>query len=90
MDIIFIRANDCADKPPNLDSLVHTLKGQITSKWYQFGVALGVPQTTLEQLMNHCNSEQDSLIELLDYWLQHHPNQPTWQEVTAAQKQIEL
>lgn len=62
------------------------LKGQITSKWYQFGVALGIPQTTLEQLTNY--NEEDSLIELLDYWLKHHPNQPTWQEINNAQEKM--
>jgi hypothetical protein len=76
-----------ADCPPNLNSLLqHLLHGQVTSKWYQFGLALGVPKEILNQLTDY--SEEDSLVELLDYWLKHHPNQPTWQEVSNAQDKI--
>ena len=34
-------------------------------------------------------SEDGCLVEVLDYWLKHHPGKPTWQEVTDAQKTIE-
>ena len=58
----------------------------MTSKWHQFGLTLGVPRKILDQLTDY--SEEDSLIEVLDYWLKHHPNQPTWQEVVDAQDKI--
>ena len=34
-------------------------------------------------------SEEDCLVEVLDYWLKHHPGKPTWQEITDAQKKVE-
>ena len=34
-------------------------------------------------------SEEDCLVEVLDYWLKNHPSKPTWQEITDAQKKIE-
>ena len=71
-----------------MNSLLIFLKGQVTSKWYQFGLALGVPRNMLDQLTDY--SEEDSLVELLDYWLKHHPNQPTWQEVSNAQNKINI
>ena len=78
---------DILDEPPTLSSLLHELQGQTTSQWYQFGLALGVPKEILEQLTNY--SEEDCIVELLDYWLRHHPGQPTWQEVADAQKHAE-
>ena len=78
--------NIYADHPPDLNSLLHTLKGKISSNWYNFGLALGVPKAILDQLLDY--SEEDSLIEVLDYWLSHHPQQPTWQEVANAQDKI--
>ena len=72
--------------PLDLNSLLHKLQGQVTSQWYQFGLAIGVPINILEQFNHH--SEEDCLVEVLDYWLRHHPDQPTWQEVTEAQRTI--
>lgn len=63
------------------------LKGQaISSKWYHFGIALGVPKKILDQLTDY--SKEDSLVEVLDYWLTHHPQQPTWKEISDAQNKI--
>ena len=75
-----------SDYPLNLNSLLHMLQGQMTSKWYLFGLALGVPKMILDQLTDY--SEEDSLVEVLDYWLTHHPQKPTWQEITDAQKKL--
>ena len=72
------------ETPLNLNSLIHKLQGQVNTQWYQFGLAIGVPQEILEQL-NHY-SEYDCVVEVLDYWLKHHPGQPTWQEVADAQR----
>lgn len=75
------------DHPPELNSLLKILKRrEITSKWYQFGSALGVPKKILDQLTDY--SEEDCLVELLDYWLKNHPQQPTWKEITDAQNKI--
>ena len=70
----------------NLNNLVYTLRGQISSKWYSFGLTLGVPKEMLNQLKHH--SDEEYLIEVLDYWLRHHLGKPTWQEVMEAKMRV--
>ena len=67
-------------------SLVHALQGQISSQWYSFGLAIGVPKQILNQLKHY--SDEECLVEVLDYWLKHHPGKPTWQEVVEAKNRI--
>ena len=50
--------------------------------WLQFGEALGVCKEITEQLVGY--SEKDALVEVVDYWLKHHPGQPTWREIHNA------
>ena len=76
------------ETPLNLNSLIHKLQGQVNTQWYQFGLAIGVPEEILGQL-NHY-SECDRVVEVLDYWLRNHPGQPTWQEVADAQRKTEV
>lgn len=66
----------------NLDSLVLNLQGRVSSQWYQFGSALGVPEKILNQLVGY--SDKDALVEVLDYWLKHHSYQPSWSEIRDA------
>lgn len=68
----------------NLDSLVLNLQGRVSSHWYQFGSALGVPEKILNQLVGY--SDKDALVEVLDYWLGHHSYQPSWNEIRDAVK----
>lgn len=75
-----------SNKPPDLNSLLYLLKGQMTTRWYEFGVAIKIPMPFLNQLIDQ--PEENRLIELLDYWLRHHPDQPTWQEIMDAQNKI--
>ena len=70
----------------DLNSLLHTLRDQAKTQWYLFGLAFGVPQNILKQLEDY--PESQCLIEVLDYWLRHHSGQPTWKEVTEAQKKV--
>ena len=74
------------NKPPDLNSLLYVLKGQMTTRWYQFGLAIGIPIPFLKQLIDQ--PEENRLVELLDYWLRHHSDQPTWQEIMDAQNKI--
>ena len=71
-----------------LSNLIQKLKGQITTQWYPFGLELGVSKDILDQLDSY--SDEDRTVEILDYWLRHHPGKPTWQEVAEAKKQAEL
>ena len=70
----------------NLDSLLIQLQSKITSKWYEFGEAIGIGKEILNKYMQ-CPPEQ-SIIEVCDYWLRNHTGQPTWKEVATALKQI--
>ena len=71
-----------------MSTLLQQLKGQTTNQWYQFGLELGVPKDILDQLNNY--SDEDRTVEILDYWMRHHPGKPTWQEVDEAKKQADL
>ena len=76
-----------ADKTVNLDSLLIQLQLQVTPKWHQFGVAIGIPDEILEQYSNYPADER--LMEVLDYWLKNDRN-PTWKDVAKVLKDIEL
>ena len=54
-----------------LDGLLMSLQGQVSSHWYQFGMALGVQEEIMKRLADY--SEKDALVELLDNWLKNHP-----------------
>ena len=71
----------------NLESLLVFLRGRVTFQWYKFGLALGVPSNVLEKFVKD-SEEEKSLVEVLEYWLKHHPTQPTWQEVAIALRDI--
>ena len=62
------------------------LQDQVSSRWYELGEALGVPEKILKQLFDY--SEKDALVELLDYWMKNHSGQPMWQEIADALKKI--
>ena len=70
----------------DLNSLVYTLREQFSSKWYSFGLAIGVPKEILNQLKHY--SDEECLIEVLNYWLRHHPGKPTWQEIVDAKMRV--
>ena len=70
------------DEYLDLESLLTKLQGKIKNQWYHFGLAIGVPNNALDQLYSH--SEDDCLVEVLDYWLKNHPDQPTWKELADA------
>ena len=72
--------------PLDLNSLQEKLQGQVSKQWYQFGLSLGIPMDVLEGF--NLYSEEDCLVEVLDYWLKNHPSKPTWQEITDAQRKI--
>ena len=49
-------------------------------------MAIGVPRRVLNQIENY--SDESRLAEVLDYWLKHHPGQPSWREIIDAQRKI--
>ena len=48
---------------------------------------MGHPKEMLGQLSDYSN--EDCLVEILDYWLKHHPDQPTWKEVADALEEMQ-
>ena len=70
-----------------LNNLLTRLQGRVSSHWYQFGSALGVPKDILEELSDYL--DEDALVEILDYWLRN-CHQPSWQEVANVVKKAEL
>ena len=82
--------NYYTDQHIDLDHLLIKLGDQFKLQWYLYGLAIGVSQEFLNQLKDYSNSEKDCLTEVLDYWLHHHPDKPSWQEVFEAQKKLEF
>lgn len=76
------------DSLMNLDSLLIQIKQEATQVWYPLGEAFGIEKKILDKF-NTCSPEQ-SIIEMLDYWLRNHPGQPTWKEVAEALRNIHL
>ena len=73
----------------NLDNLLIQLQAQLSSKWYQFGLSIGIQKETLNTFAEKCTPE-DCIVEMLDFWLRHHKGQPTWKEIAEALKAIDL
>ena len=72
----------------NLDSLLIQLKPEVTSKWEQFASVVGLSQEVIIDLSN-CGPDE-RMVEMLDYWLRHHPSKPTWREVAQILEELHL
>ena len=72
----------------NLDLLLFLLKEEMTPRWYEFGLVVGVPKDVMDGYLGYPSDQ--CLIELLDYWLRHHPGQLTWREVAQALREMKL
>ena len=71
----------------DLESLLAKLQGRVSTRWFQFGLAIGIPKEILEQLRGY--PKEQCLVELLDYWLRYHPDRPTWKELADAIEDIQ-
>ena len=72
----------------DLDSLLIVLKEELTPKWYEFGLVVGVPQELMDSYSGYPSDQ--CLTEVLDYWLRHHAGTMKWAEVANALKAVEL
>ena len=72
----------------SLDSLLIQLQAEVTSKWYQFGEAVGVDKETLDKYTEY--PDDQCIVEVLDFWLRNHTGQPTWREVADVLRGIDL
>ena len=64
------------------------IRRQITPKWYQFGLAVGINKETLDELSNF--PPEECIVEMLDLWLRNSQTPVTWRDVANALKQIGL
>ena len=67
------------------------IRSHVTSKWQQFGVAVGLSKDQLEKYAGY--PEEECIVEVVDYWLRNHPltiTKPTWMDVAKALREIEL
>ena len=87
-NIIIICCATIIDRPVNLNSLLLRLKGDLTSHWHVFGLAIGIPKHILVELKSYPSEQR--LVEVLDYWLKHSHGQPTWQQVLEAQEKVKF
>ena len=78
----------CAGNRCNLDTLLIHLRSQVTSKWYELGVAIGMDRVTLNKYSKYPSEE--CIIEVLDYWLRSHEYELTWGKVADILEQIDL
>lgn len=46
-----------------------------------------MPHEVLDSLKEY--REEQCLVEVLDYWLRHHPKQPTWKDLSDALQYID-
>lgn len=72
----------------SLDNLLIQLRSEVTPYWYQFGTVIGVNEETLKEYSSY--PPEECIVEVLDYWLIHHPSKPTWKDVAIVLKEIKL
>ena len=67
---------------------MNQIRSQVTPKWYQFGLAIGVSKVKLDEFANL--PPEESIVEMLNYWLQTRETAATWRDVADALKRTEL
>ena len=72
----------------NLDNLLTQIRQQVTPKWYQFGLAVGINKEILDEFSNF--PPEECIKELLDLWLRTSERAITWRDVAEALKHIGL
>lgn len=74
----------------NLDSLLIQLCPEVTPKWYEFGVTIGIPNETLDDYSSY--PPEECIVEVLDFWLRNQSGgkRSTWKCVAKVLEEIEL
>ncbi|MCG8622653.1 MAG: hypothetical protein MJE68_11745 [Proteobacteria bacterium] len=72
----------------NLDNLLIHLRDDVTPKWYELGVIIGIPKETLDKYSEY--PPEQCIIEVLDYWLMLYRDKLTWKDVAHALKELNL
>ena len=72
----------------NLDMLLIELKPEVTPKWYQFGLVVGISKEVMNNYSDY--PDEECFVKVLDNWLRNHESKPTWKEVAEVLRQIDL
>ena len=76
--------NTYIDKTLNLDTLLIQIRHEVTPKWYQFGLAVGINKETLDEFSNY--TPEECIVEISDLWLRTSVTTLTWRDVADALK----
>ena len=69
-----------------MDNLLKQIRDQVTPKWYQFGLAVGINKETLDEFSNF--PPEECIVEISDLWLRTNETTVTWRNVADALKNI--
>ena len=72
----------------DLKSVLNHVCPQITSKWHEFGKAVGMNEELLVDLFNY--DPEESLQRVLDYWIKSSDSKPTWRDVARIMETIDI
>lgn len=67
---------------------VNRLLRDISRKWYDIGIELGLTADELKNIKANCDSVEECLREMLDKWLRNIDPLPTWRALGDALKFI--
>ena len=78
------------DIPVTLNNLLIHLRAQLTPKWKEFGVIVGIEEDILKTYSSH--PPEECIVEVLDYWLRNcqEGSKPTWKKIANILKEIGL
>ena len=62
------------------------IRDQVTPKWYQFGLAVGINREILNEFSNF--PPEECIVEVLDIWLRTNETSITWRDVADTLKEI--
>ena len=77
--------NIIIDKTLNLNTLLIQIRREVTPKWYQFGLAIGINKETLDEFSNF--TPEECIVEVSDLWLRTSVTTLTWRDVADALKE---
>ena len=79
----------------NLDAVLIQLRSEVTHKWREFGLAVGLAEDLLDKYSKY--PPEECIVEVLDVWLRSYDSntdsktrKPTWKDVAKALRDIEL
>lgn len=87
-----------SDDTLDLDTLLIQLRSEVTLKWREFGLAVGLAEELLDKYST--SPPEECIVEVLDVWLRNYDcssrhdasviKKPTWWDVAKTLREIEL